>query len=489
MNKFLSKNTFIFISVIIAIVTLLVKAGLPKAQVFRGTGDGHDIFDGTNIISQGGWSDPVNGKIGERIQGEIVALNIEENTIAIYTKVRVEIPTGNSSTHTLRMHLWADNASEVTDTLTINVGTNSKIAYVPGHAVVYSPSCPSACPLDDNSLIGSGVTIGDISQGVSNSATLTFKVDILPPDEGTPTPTVTPTPTPTVTPTPTPTITPTPTATPTVTPTATPTVTPTATPTPPGDTKLKICKIEDDNGNGERNDGEDILSWKFYYTVEGEDREEVDSHWWNFINSGCAIVDVPVGEDITVEEEGRGGWRLTALWADGSKQSGGSYTYTAEADKIKVIWFLNTFTPNEEPQSYCQSLSASTTYGTLPLTVAFTGSGYDSDGSISQYEFNFGDASGGQPQYWTQNGSTAFHRYENAGTYTAYLKVQDSRGNWLGGNDSCRLTITVNPKPVVLSAQTPPVLPKAGFPVLPIASVSSVVAVLGYWLTRKFRIV
>ncbi len=174
-------------------------------------------------------------------------------------------------------------------------------------------------------------------------------------------PTVTPTPTrpstPTPVPTSTPTVTPpiggpataTPTASPPVTPAATPSNSPTPTPSAlPETTQLKFCKYEDDNANGIIDSGENIISWTFNYEMNGQS-STVDSHWWHVWNQGCAIVDVPVDTNITVSEASKTGWRPTAIYSDGARVDGTTYNYTSDADSVKVMWFLNTFTADTTP--------------------------------------------------------------------------------------------------------------------------------------------
>jgi hypothetical protein len=141
--------------------------------------------------------------------------------------------------------------------------------------------------------------------------------------------------------TPTPTPQPTPTAT-AGTATPTPTITPTLTPSPTSVAKsyLKICKFKDDNGNGYK-DGEDRgISWVFNYNDENSIRS-VESGGWKIWDKGCVKVEVPVGKNITVSEEGKNGWELTGVYQDGNKTSGGNYIYTSEANKTKEVWFLN----------------------------------------------------------------------------------------------------------------------------------------------------
>ncbi|MGV6859045.1 MAG: PKD domain-containing protein [bacterium] len=76
-------------------------------------------------------------------------------------------------------------------------------------------------------------------------------------------------------------------------------------------------------------------------------------------------------------------------------------------------------TPNQAPVA---AMTLSATSGTAPLEVSFDGTGSsDADGSISSYEWDFGDGS-------TANGSTALHTYTSDGTFTAILRVTDNLG-------------------------------------------------------------
>ena len=144
-------------------------------------------------------------------------------------------------------------------------------------------------------------------------------------------------------------------------------------------------------------------------------------------------------------------------------------------------------TPGDEPDSSCSTLSASPADGTAPLTVRFNGSGFDEDGKIKKYRFDFGDASGGQPQAWEQEGSEAYHRYEFAGTYRAKLTVQDSRNNWRDSEDNCTIEIKVDGKPKVLAA-TITSLPKTGLPLSFVFGLTSLSGI-GAYIYKRFRLV
>jgi len=86
--------------------------------------------------------------------------------------------------------------------------------------------------------------------------------------------------------------------------------------------------------------------------------------------------------------------------------------------------------PNQSPQV---SISGNPTSGVGPLTVGFTSSASDPDGSIVAYSWNFGD---GQ----TSTQPAPSHVYQTAGSYTARLTVTDNRG----ASASATLAITVS---------------------------------------------
>ncbi len=145
-----------------------------------------------------------------------------------------------------------------------------------------------------------------------------------------------------------------------------------------------------------------------------------------------------------------------------------------------------TSTPTSGPTSRCVDLVASTTDGTIPLTVTFAGQGEDTGGNIQEYEFNFGDSSGGQSQTVKTTGNQASHTYHNAGTFIASLLVKDSRGSWQGG-DQCKVNLTTKSKPTVLAAQAPKKLPKAGADALQILLIPGLGGA-GIYLYRRFKL-
>jgi hypothetical protein len=95
------------------------------------------------------------------------------------------------------------------------------------------------------------------------------------------------------------------------------------------------------------------------------------------------------------------------------------------------------------------SISATPLSGKPPLTVNFTGSAKDVDGSVASYAWNFGDGS-------TSNQQNTSHTYETPGTYIATLKVTDDKGATVNAN------VTIN----VLKSDTTPPAPPAGLKIV-----------------------
>ena len=85
-------------------------------------------------------------------------------------------------------------------------------------------------------------------------------------------------------------------------------------------------------------------------------------------------------------------------------------------------------------------VAASTVRGSAPLTVSFSGAGSsDPDGSITAYDWQFGDGASG-------SGVSVSHTYTTAGSYSAQLRVTDNSGL----SASSAVTITVDAPVVVI---------------------------------------
>ncbi|MFZ3089143.1 MAG: SBBP repeat-containing protein [Nitrospirota bacterium] len=83
------------------------------------------------------------------------------------------------------------------------------------------------------------------------------------------------------------------------------------------------------------------------------------------------------------------------------------------------------------------TLSANTTSGNTPLAVNFTANASDTDGSITQYEW---DLDGNGAYEAANTNSTSTYTYNSAGTYSAHVRVTDNGG----ATATSAVTITVN---------------------------------------------
>lgn len=84
----------------------------------------------------------------------------------------------------------------------------------------------------------------------------------------------------------------------------------------------------------------------------------------------------------------------------------------------------NTIVPPPQNQKPVAKLSVFPGRGNVPLTVAFDGTkSYDSDGKITEYQWNFGDGDSD-----TTSTSVSIHTYGRIGNYTPVLAVVDNEG-------------------------------------------------------------
>lgn len=125
-------------------------------------------------------------------------------------------------------------------------------------------------------------------------------------------------------------------------------------------------------------------------------------------------------------------FKLYEVTAGGDVLVASSATVPKSADSSQAyVWVDYQYNSLNSPPS--ASLKAIPTSGYVPLAVSFDGSGSsDPDGTITQYQWTFGDGS-------SATGPTASHTYSSPGAYTATLTVTDNKG----AKDTRSVTISV----------------------------------------------
>jgi PKD repeat protein len=126
------------------------------------------------------------------------------------------------------------------------------------------------------------------------------------------------------------------------------------------------------------------------------------SYGWNFGDGAVSSQQSPLHTYETP-----GAWTATLTVTDDQGTIGTAYLTITVKEPV-----------NQPPKA---SASADKTSGPAPLTVRFSGSGTDSDGTIASYAWSFGDNTASIEQKTS-------HQYSQAGTYVATLTVTDDDG-------------------------------------------------------------
>ncbi|MBI4743694.1 MAG: IPT/TIG domain-containing protein, partial [Actinobacteria bacterium] len=112
------------------------------------------------------------------------------------------------------------------------------------------------------------------------------------------------------------------------------------------------------------------------------------------------------------------------------------------SDEVSVI--LNV---NQKPQAVIDSSTPNPANQDTP--VAFTGHGTDTDGTIAEYSWNFGDGA-------TSTAQNPSHAYANPGTYTVSFRVRDNDGAWSETITTEMLILNLAPQAIIDSSTPNP---------------------------------
>lgn len=177
-------------------------------------------------------------------------------------------------------------------------------------------------------------------------------------------------------------------------------------------------------------------------TVASNDSTVV-SYWANKTSSNTGWT-APAGTATRVESIGSGGGRVTALLGDNTVDAG---TWTgAEADAAtggtKAIGWTIIVPPAPTTPPANVAPTADFTYTCDELACDFTDASTDTDGVITDWAWDFGDAAATST---TQNPS---HTFSTTGTYTVALTTTDDDGDT--DTTTTDITVATNEPPVAL---------------------------------------
>ena len=136
--------------------------------------------------------------------------------------------------------------------------------------------------------------------------------------------------------------------------------------------------------------------------------------------------------------------RLATVWAT-ALPNGEDVCATGGYDALITCWRVSGVPINQPPIAV---MTATPSSGPAPLTVSFDGSkSTDPDGTVSSWDWSFGDGTSG-------TGPAITHLYSTPGTFTASLTVTDDGG----ASSTTTFSIVVNPlvppAPSALTATT-----------------------------------
>lgn len=113
-------------------------------------------------------------------------------------------------------------------------------------------------------------------------------------------------------------------------------------------------------------------------------------------------------------------------------------------------------------------------YDQAPTEATFQVTGYDNKGEIQRYRLVYSENNKQE-----QTSHTFTKSFSEPGSYEVKAYIQDSQGNWKGGEGSCKKTLYVKTKPIAVQ-------PKTGTPlIVSMASIGSGVLGLALRTVKK----
>ncbi len=177
-NRSIRAAFLVFLALILSQITLPAEilASSPKFNFQPGD---YQLLRGANATAgEQEWHDPVAAAPEDSVAMIAYYHNGIEQTVARNTKIRVELPQTPSKTLISNGYLWADNATQVTDTFVVNVSQNAFLEYIPGTTQHYTNGNQTPQPLPDGITSVEGLNIGDVVGCWEYAGYVVFQVKI-----------------------------------------------------------------------------------------------------------------------------------------------------------------------------------------------------------------------------------------------------------------------------------------------------------------------
>lgn len=107
----------------------LAQASCPACPQFNCDPADLELLVLKNRTQAGDWQDPISGDCGDRVAFQVYYHNCVDGSVAHNTKIRIDYPDFRSTNIVSTAYLWADDASYVSDTGTINVSPAARLIF------------------------------------------------------------------------------------------------------------------------------------------------------------------------------------------------------------------------------------------------------------------------------------------------------------------------------------------------------------------------
>jgi len=135
------------------------------------------------------YADPISAQNGDKVIFLVYFHNGVEGSVAHNTKIRVDLPAGETNKVVATSYLWSDETPVINDTIvngqivgqtgqTINLTSKAKIRYVPGSTRMFVNGDQNGKAIPDGINTTNGINIGNINGCWQYSGYLTFQTEI-----------------------------------------------------------------------------------------------------------------------------------------------------------------------------------------------------------------------------------------------------------------------------------------------------------------------